>query len=243
MTARLGGLLVVGAIAALLVPVPARAAAKADEDGPPRFSLPTESDRAAWTRPGFRLGLGLSYGAFVGFDGAPNGQLVGPLVRIGVRLDGNWSLQATVQYLYAAQAGATRLSGLRYAETLEPTWHATPRLSVALGLGFGGLVERSTQRPNPDPQPGTLESSYTFPNAHHPLPSCSGVGVVGLLRGEYLIVMGPRSSMGVAAELAGQWTGCVADTGLVEPDTAHAIVRRQWWPHLGFSLAWVVAWR
>ena len=36
----------------------------------------------------------------------------------------------------------------------------------------------------------------------------------------------------------GQWTGCVDDTGRVEPDTGQAIVRRQWWPHVGGRRHW-----
>ncbi len=225
-----------------LVP-PASALPVFDEDAPPRFSLPTESDRALWSKPGFRFGLSAVYGRIYGLDGAPNGQLMGPAIRGGLRLDEAWSLMASLQYLYATGAGAGAIKGLRFAGTLEPTWHATRHLSLAAGLGFGGIVETSTSRPNPDPQPGTLDSSYTFPNARTPLPSCNGVGVAGLLRAEWLFVLGPRAATGLALEMVGQWTGCVDDTGRVEPDTARPIVRRQWWPHLGGSLAWGILWR
>jgi hypothetical protein len=210
-----------------------------EEDGAARFSLPTESDREAWRRPGFRVALGLTFGELFGIGGAPNGRLLGPFVRFGVRLDRQWSLLGSLQFHYAT-AG---VSGIRFAGTVEPTWHVTDRLSLSLGIGFGGIVESSTNRVDPSPLPSTLDTSYTFPNAKTPLPSCSGVGVAGLLRGEYLFVLGPRSSTGVAAELDAQWTGCVADTGRVEPDTAKAIVRRQWWPHVGFTISWVIAWR
>ena len=224
-------------------PPPAEPAGKTivDEDSPPRFSLPTESDRAVWEKPGFRLMLGLAYGEFFGLDGAPSGRLIGPLVRFGVRLDGDWSLLGTFQYLYASATGG--LSGIRFAGTIEPTWHATERFSLALGLGFGGIVEGNTSRTDPNPLPSTLDTSYTFPNARTPLPACSGVGMTGLLRGDWLFVLGPRSSTGLSAEVDGQWTGCVVDTGRVEPDSATPIVRRQWWPHVGLSLAWVIAWR
>jgi hypothetical protein len=56
-------------------------------------------------------------------------------------------------------------------------------------------------------------------------------------------VLGPRSSTSLGLEARGQWTGCVADTGTVEPDSGQAIVRRQWWPHLGASAVWGIAWR
>jgi hypothetical protein len=212
-----------------------------DEDGPPRLSLPTESDRAVWKKPGFRFGLGLVYGRLLGINGPPNAQLIGPTIRIGIRLDERWSLMGSFQYLYATGTGG--FLGLRYAGTIEPTWHATEHLNLGVGIGFGGLVGPASNRPNPDPQPSTLDASYTFPDARTPLPACDGVGVTGLLRAEWLLVLGPRSSTGLALETDGQWTACVDDTGRVEPDTATPIVRRQWWPHFGGSLAWVILWR
>ena len=212
-----------------------------DDEGPPRLSLPTESDRAAWKKPGFRFGLGLAYGRLVGIDGAPSGNFIGPTIRMGIRLDERWSIMGSLEYLFASGRGG--MGGLRYAGTIEPTWHATEHLNLGVGIGFGGLVEPSSSRPNPDPQPGTLDASYTFPNARTPLPACNGVGVTGLLRAEWLFVLGPRASTGAALETDVQWTGCVDDTGTVEPDTATPIVRRQWWPHYGGSLAWVILWR
>jgi hypothetical protein len=222
-------------------PVPATATAVFDEDAPPRLSLPTESDRALWRKPGFRFGLGLVYGRFYGIGGPPNYNLIGPTIRAGLRLDEAWSLLGSLQYLYATGGGGMR--GLRFAGTVEPTWHATSHLSLAAGIGFGGIIESGSARANPDPQPSTLDSSYTFPNASTPIPDCNGMGVAGLLRAQWLWVMGPRSATGLAFELDGQWTGCEEDTGRVEPDTARPIVRRQWWPHLGGSLTWEIQWR
>jgi hypothetical protein len=220
----------------------APAAAKpADDDGEPRLSLPTQADRDAWRTSGFRLGLGLVYGRLVGLRGAPSGQLTGPMVRVGLRLDPSWSILASFQYAAASQAGG--LSGLRFAGTLDPTWHVTPSISLAIGLGFGGIVEGRTGRMDADPLPSTLDTSYTFPDARHPVASCSGVGVAGLARAEWAYVLGPRAQTSVALEVVGQWTGCVDDTNRVEPDTGTAIVRRQWWPHTGATLAWGIAWR
>ena len=71
------------------------------------------------------------------------------------------------------------LSALRFAGTIDPTWHATGTSSLALGLGFGGIVEGGSSRPDVDPLPSTIETSYTFPSASPPLPGCSGVGVGG----------------------------------------------------------------
>ncbi|MGB8295751.1 MAG: hypothetical protein WCG85_10025 [Polyangia bacterium] len=206
-----------------------------DDDGPPRLSLPTDSDRAVWKKPGFRFGLGLLYANLVGINGPPSGKFIGPTIRVGIRLDERWSLMGSLQYLFASGKGG--MGGLRYAGTIEPTWHATEHLSLAVGIGFGGLVETGS---NP---PSTLDASYTYPDARTPLAACNGVGVTGLLRAEWLFVLGPRSSTGVALEGDGQWTGCVDDTGNVDLDTATPIVRRQWWPHYGGSLAWVILWR
>jgi hypothetical protein len=222
---------------------PAAVAAKTndDDEGTPKLSLPTEADREAWQRSGFRLGLGLLYGDMVGLRGAPSGRLLGPWVRFGLRLDPDWSVLASFQYVSASKSGG--LSGLRFAGTLEPTWHATRNLSLALGFGFGGIVEGRTGRPDVDPLPSTLDTSYTFPDARMPIPSCSGVGAAGVARAEWAWVLGPRSSTSISLEALGQWTGCVQNTNRVEPDTGQPIVRRQWWPHTGATLSWGITWR
>lgn len=212
-----------------------------DKEGEPRLSLPTIADRDAWLRSGFRMGLGVSYGDLVGLGGAPSGRLLGFLVRLGVRLDRDWSIVASLQYARAQSAGG--LDGLRYSGTIDPTWHVTPHLSMALGLGFGGIVEGSTSRPDISPLGGPLASSYTFPTANPPLPSCSGVGVSALARAEWTIVLGPRSATSLALEAIGQWTGCQDDTGHVDTDSGQAIVRRQWWPQAGGTAVWGITWR
>ena len=56
-------------------------------------------------------------------------------------------------------------------------------------------------------------------------------------------MLGPRAQLAVAIETLGQWTGCVHDTNRFEPDTGKAIVRRQWWPHTGGTLAVGITWR
>jgi hypothetical protein len=212
-----------------------------DDEGVPRLSLPTQADRMAWQNSGFRLGLGLVYGQLIGLRGAPSGRLIGPTIRAGVRLDDSWSVLASFEYAAASKSGG--LSGLRFAGTLDPTWHVTPSLSIAVGFGFGGIVEGRTGRMDADPLPSTINTSYTFPDSHKPIASCSGVGVAGLVRVEWAYVLGPRAQTGVSLEVVGQWTGCVDDTNRVEPDTGTAIVRRQWWPHAGATLGWGITWR
>jgi hypothetical protein len=209
-----------------------------EQEGRPRLSLPTEADRDAWRRDGFRLGLGLHYGELYGIEGAPKARLTGATVRLGLRLDGDWSVLASFGYSVMWHG----MTGLRFAGTLDPTWHATRHLSLALGLGFAGIVG-STGGPDIPPTPSTLGSSYTFPTSNPPLPSCTGDGVVALLRAEWAIVLGSRSATTFDVETFGQWTGCVDDTGLVEPDTGQAIVRRQFWPHVGVTAMWGLLWR
>jgi hypothetical protein len=222
-------------------PSPTPAQTSKDDEGPPRLSLPTESDRDAWLRSGFRLSLGLVYGRLAGLEGAPSGRLLGATVRLGLRLDAAWSVLASFQYASASAQGG--LSGLRFAGTVDPTWHATRHLALALGLGFGGFVEGRTGRPDVEPYRDTVETSYTFPSASPPLPSCSGVGVAALARAEWTFVLGPRTATNLGLEVVGQWTGCIDDTGRVEPDTGHEIVRRQYWPHVGAVGAWSFTWR
>lgn len=228
------------ATTAAIAPAPS-AMTTADDDGEPRLSLPTQADREAWQTPGFRLGLGLVYGRLRGLAGAPSGRLIGPILRAGVRLDASWSLLASFQYAAASQRGG--LSGLRFAGTLDPTWHVTPSLSLAVGFGFGGIVEGTTGRADAAPLASTLDTSYTFPDAHHPIASCSGVGAAGLVRAAWSYVLGPRAQTGVALEFVGQWTGCIDDAKRIEPDTGTEIVRRQWWPHVGMTLGWEIEWR
>ena len=220
---------------------PAGPAITDEEEGPPKLSMPTEADRLAWRKPGFRLGLGLTYGELHGLRGAPSGRLLGPKLRVGLRLDADWSLIASFEYTAASRAN--QLAGLRFAGTVDPTWHVTPALSLAVGFGFGGIVEGSSTRMDATPLPGDIESTYTFPDASHPIASCSGVGAAGLVRGEYGWVLGPRSQLSVALEAIGQWTGCVDDSGRVEPDTGKPIERHQWWPHAGGTFTLGITWR
>lgn len=214
-------------------------ATEAEKEGPPRLSLPTEADREAWKRDGFRLGIGVRYGRLIGVSGAPSARLIGATVRVGLRLDAAWSLLGSFQYDVAAQG----LSGLRFSGTIDPTWHATAHLSLALGLGYAGISGGTTGRADIAPLPESLSTSYTFPSSNPPMPRCSGGGVTALSRVEWSIVLGPRTSTSLSLEGMGQWTGCVDPTGLVEPDTGQAVVRRQWWPHLGVVGTWGIMWR
>jgi hypothetical protein len=215
-----------------------------EEDEPPKLSLATEADRVAWTRPGFRLALGLVYGRMIGLRGTPSGRLLGAVLHTGLRLDKDWSISASLEYASASQH--LGLSGLRFAGTIDPTWHVNDHLALAIGFGFAGIVEGNTGRPDVMPvnsDVGASGSSYTFGSSNPPLPSCSGVGAAALARATYGWVLGPRGTTAVELEVFGQYTACIDRTGVVEPDTAQPIVREQYWPHTGVTLAWTFAWR
>lgn len=215
------------------------AAITTDEEGTPKLSLPTQADREAWQTSGFRLGLGMEYGRMIGLRGAPSGRLLGAVLHAGLRLDKDWSLLATFRYGSASASG--QLSALRFAGTVDPTWHVTPSLALAMGFGFGGLVEGSTSRTD-NPMQAT-DVSITLPSSNPPVSSCTGVGVAGLARATYSIVMGPRSTFNIEAEIFGQYTSCQGRRPTVEPDTAQPIVRTQYWPHTGATLGLGFAWR
>lgn len=212
---------------------------KKEDDGEPKLSLPTESDRAAWTNSGFRMGLALMLGDFHGIRGVPNASFLGVGLHAGIRLDKDWSLMTT--FAYGRLAGG--LSGLRAAGTVDPTWHVTRSLSLAVGFGFSALVNSRTKLPDADPLPGTLDSTYTFPSSIHPMSLCSGNGVTALARATYSWVIGPRGSAFLEADAIGQYTECVDPTGNVDPDTAQPIVRIQFWAQDGFTINGGFEWR
>jgi len=207
-------------------------------DGPVRLSLASEADRVAWLRSGFRLGLGLSYGTLNGHGAVPDFTTRGVSIRPGIRLDPQWSIYLALQY--AALTGGVA----RFASTVEPTWHLTPHLAAAVGLGYAGIAGYSRFDMMPlQPAVGTLGQSYTFPDAKMPLPHCTGVGLTALARLELGYVLGPRTRTHIAAEAFEQWTGCEDASGTIDVFSGKELVRRQWWAHTGASVSWGIEWR
>lgn len=222
--------------------MPASPSATADDDAglPFQLSLPTMADKDAWRSAGFRLHLGYGYGQMIGLDGTGDATTHIILVRAGVRLDEDWSLLITLAYAIASEG----VSGLRFSGTIDPTWHLGDHFYLAMGAGPAGIVEAGEMRPDADPNLNNeLVASYTYSDTTPLIAGCSGMGVAALLRAGATLVIGPLASTELSLQLDGQWIGCEQDSGRVEPDTAQAIVRRQWWPHLGANLAWTVAWR
>ena len=92
------------------------------------------ADRDAWLRGGFRLGLGIVYGRLVGLEGAPSGRLLGATLRLGLRLDADWSVLASFQYARRSAAGRPVGAALRghdrsdLARDAAPVARGRPRL-------------------------------------------------------------------------------------------------------------------
>lgn len=213
-----------------------------------RISLPTQADREAWKTPGFRLEAGLLYGAAVGLAGAPAGSGLGFFTRVGARLDRDWSLFLGFRYGAMSGVQGQDLLGLRYAVTAQPVLHLGDHLRIGFGVGVAGFVEGGSGREDPDAATrDALVAPYSLPAPSEagsgPLPSCNGAGATAQLRLGWTFVLGPMSATSLEAMVDGQRSLCIDDTGRVEPDTATAIVRRQWWSHVGWTLGWSFTWR
>ena len=213
-----------------------------DDEGPPRLSLPTESDRDAWLRSGFRLSLGLVYGRLAGLEGAPSGRLLGATLRLGLRLDADWSRARVVSVrervgarrpVGAAVRGHDRSDVARDARTSRSR-SASASAASSRGAPAGPTSTRCPTRSRPRTR---------FPARRRRCRAAAASARPALARAEWTFVLGPRSATSLGLEAIGQWTGCVDDTGRVEPDTGQAIVRRQYWPHVGATGTWGFTWR
>lgn len=203
-----------------------------------RTSLAIESDEAAWQRAGFRVSLGYMLDGIVAVDGPPDGAVHTAILRVGARLDADWSLYATLRY----GVRHSRPLGLRYSGTLEPTVNLTPNLSLALGVGVAGFVITDTEVPSPEPESGVV-ATYTLPDSKPPLGACLGAGVIALARLDYLLVSSDLLAYGPSVQFDTQWTGCVEQLGRADPDTGEPIQLRQFWQHFGASLGFAFWWR
>ncbi len=213
-----------------------------DDDGAVRLSLPTEEDRAAWRRSGFRLALGILYGQMRGSGEVPDLTLKGVVIRPGIRIDRQWSIYLPLQYAGTSHGGA------RFAASVEPTWHITPSIALGFGVGYAGLIGLDTYGDGgfgsgPERDLGMLGQSYTFPDVETPVSNCNGVGVTAFARLEAGYVLGPRSRTHVALEALGQRTGCEEQSLVRDNFTGEFFTLRQWWAHTGMSLSWGIEWR
>ena len=177
---------------------PAPVSAK-DDEGPPRLSLPTESDRDAWLRGGFRLSLGLVYGRLVGLEGAPSGRLLGATVRLGLRLDASWSVLASFQYASASAARRPVGPPVRGHDRSDVARHAAPRARARPRLrrhrrGAHRAGPTSTRSPTPS------RRRTRSPAPHRRCRAAAASARPALARAEWTFVLGPRTATSLGLE-------------------------------------------
>lgn len=227
-------------LAALLaaVGVGCASAPKGSEQSPIfRLSLPTKADHYAWNETGFRLQLGYGLGRQFAIEALPEFTTHAMIVRGGVRLSEDWSLFGHLRY----EVAVGDASGLRYAGTIEPTYHITDGFTMSLGLGVGGLivsVDEPTrgQRDRSGPPRTRIESTP-------PLNECTGTGVVATARLEYSFVLGSLGATGPAIWTDVQYTACTAEVAGVNPETGGPSKVKQYWHHHSGAVGWFFSWR
>jgi hypothetical protein len=204
-------------------------------------SIKLKSDLQTWESPGFRVSLTYLESMLSGLDSAPSFEALGVEVGAGARLDKEWSLLAHFQYLGAFDGD--QATGLRFMGLLVPSYH-WKGMSIGFGVGVAGFIEqRNTRR---DAYPGdvnTLVASYTYTSQDEPVPQCTGFGPAGTFQIAYWYEWSEITALGLGIRGEYQKVACESTTDRVEPDTAKAIVRRQWWSHQGWSLFGGFSWR
>jgi hypothetical protein len=213
--------------------------ALAAQDEEPEFkpSLEVESAEEAWRETGFRVALGYVYDEVFGVGGVPAGVHHSAVLRVGPRLDADWSLLASFRY-GVKLSGA--LGGLRFGGTIEPTYHLTDAWTLSIGAGIGGFVINETGAQTP---PVQTVATFTLPGTDPLLRACQGAGLLAILRTEYTFYVSTLFGTGPALQFDAQWTQCTEQLNRSDPDTGEAIVLRQYWVNYGLSVAWLFWWR
>lgn len=201
-----------------------------------KSSLELETPEEAWRESGFRVGLGYAFDEVFGAEGVPGGAHHSAVLRLGVRLDEQWSLLGTFRY----GVRFSEFGGMRFAATLEPTLHLTHAWTVALGAGIGGFIIGDTGEPLPRVQ---IVATYTLPATTPLVSACEGAGLIAVARSEYAIFVSPLFSMGPAIQVDAQWTPCIDQLNVADIDTGEAINFKQYWRNYGLSVAWLFWWR
>ena len=208
-------------------------------------SLETETPDEGWQSAGFRLSLGYGYGFDIGLANLPDATVHSIVIRIGARLDAEWSLLGSFRYGIAGSGSAGRgFEGLAYAITLDPTWHLPAGFELALGVGFAGVQGATSEQPYPNPYFEEFEDdhSITSPDTRHVLESCSGAGPGALVRLGWVVALDDIWALALHAEGYSRWSLCEESYGAVEDD-GEPIVMRQWWGHYGATFGASFAWR
>ena len=204
-------------------------------------SVQLKSDSESWDLAGFRVSLTYVQGALDGQAQQPDFDTLGIEVGVGARLDQEWSLMT--QFRYVGTFESDLPVGLRFSGLIMSSYH-WKGLTWGIGLGVGSIVEARNVRPDSNPNDvNNLVASYTYSETEAPLPQCTGFGPVGAVQMAYWYPWSEITSIGLGVRGDYQRVGCETPTRRVEPDTAKAIMRRQWWTHMGWSVFGGLSWR
>ena len=203
-------------------------------------SLETETPDEGWQGEGFRLSLGYGYGFDDGLANLPDATVHSIVIRVGARLDVDWSVLGSFRYGIAEG----ELSALTYAITLDPTWHLPAGFELAVGVGFSGLVAASSDQPYPNDyfDEYATDHSITSPDTKHVLDNCSGAGPGALVRLGWQVALDDIWALVLHAEAYARWSLCEEWDGEYEDD-GERIVMRQWWGTVGATFGASFAWR
>ena len=136
------------------------------------------------------------------------------------------------------------MGGVAFSGILAPTLHVWKGLKASVGVGVGGAVELQPARRNPNPEyDDILVASYTYPSNAEPLPNCVGFGMLGAAQLAYWYPLSGLTSFGIGLRYDYSEFACERSTRRVEPDSAEAILIRQWWAQHAWSASVGLSWR
>lgn len=192
-----------------------------------------------WATSGFRLSLSYLYGGREGIAVKPGGSIKGVYIGIGARLDADWSVDGGLSY--ALISGDQ--SGLAFSGQLGPALH-WGWASLGFYVGVMGLNEQRQSRPENHPSLSTeVVASYTLPDTAAPLSACVGFGPMSGISLQVDYPLGETSAVHLGARASVYRLGCEQNTERVEPDTAEAIVLRQYWRGVDWGMMGGFSWR
>lgn len=188
-----------------------------------RTSDPLLSASEAWEQAGFRFQLRFGREELTPSGDAPFGGGLSLVAAPSVRLSRFWSVGANLRY---AVIGG-EMSGLRWTTTADLGFHPFSGLSLAAGVGYGGLMVQ--------PDFGRWAS-------------CTGAGPALLGQLSWLFPVGELFATGPMAQVDVQWTRCAsADDDYIPLAEPPYFVERappsRSWRHRGLQYSWVLAWR
>ena len=200
-----------------------------------RLSLPTEEDHDAWAKPGLKVQLGIGYGQLKGLGPAYDFSLYEARLQVRIRLSAKWSIATTLEYAPLTLAGVGAV-GLGWSTTVEPIFHPTRALGLALGLGYGGVTFNDGVNAR---APETVSRTLDPTERMH---SCTSGGLSAIARVDYLFVAGALFASGPYLEAKSLVGRCDQNRG-TDTETGLQVTLSQVWTNGGAAAGWWFAWR